>query len=587
MSIGRNDLCHCGSGKKYKKCCMKKDEQQVALEMKEEQFNKEKERLVFTVDRFLQNQASSLEIRKLEDEFTERAKHSRKDAGFAMFWRIFFYRYRNGLRGIEWFWEVQGHTLKDELKEMAERWVEMKPRLLMAVDLQEDVIVYEDIHTKEQFPCAKENKGPDCIAWNSTIGLLEPMFDRYYFNGLRGMYGPEELYETYDKVQSWMTEEEISYDEALRRFYPEILASLSENESPKRAQEALPVTEFTYIYDVVEPEVVYALIQNEPEFTIDHWDERKMNFSWTKNWQEYTDSEAPGVVRIADEYASFTWNRVTETITMKAIHLRYVNPMVRKMMEADGAIMLREDSEKHLGDLPGAIYKRQSLKVEYGTPKLFGTLAQQRRLIPVDDPILLYGNRSLREVVEQGEGHLAERWLKRSENGSHVMLWKDYQDLSVTPDYNAVRRELGMPLSPFVTSYESRVTTLESIETQDERETVVIEAEVPYYEDLGFTDKTKNAFYARDLVRFYREKVDGKSDSTKRKYKKALSAIRGALERQGSYARNWEELGDDFWTEALFEDEEVQAQCPRKFQATEFASVVKMLLKWLRSKGLL
>ena len=23
--IGRNDLCHCGSGKKYKKCCLQND----------------------------------------------------------------------------------------------------------------------------------------------------------------------------------------------------------------------------------------------------------------------------------------------------------------------------------------------------------------------------------------------------------------------------------------------------------------------------------------------------------------------------------------------------------------------------------
>ena len=26
MKLGRNDPCHCGSGKKYKKCCMEKDE---------------------------------------------------------------------------------------------------------------------------------------------------------------------------------------------------------------------------------------------------------------------------------------------------------------------------------------------------------------------------------------------------------------------------------------------------------------------------------------------------------------------------------------------------------------------------------
>ena len=30
MKIGRNDLCHCGSGKKYKRCCLSKDEQKRA-----------------------------------------------------------------------------------------------------------------------------------------------------------------------------------------------------------------------------------------------------------------------------------------------------------------------------------------------------------------------------------------------------------------------------------------------------------------------------------------------------------------------------------------------------------------------------
>jgi hypothetical protein len=30
MSLGRNDPCHCGSGKKYKKCCLTKDEQAKA-----------------------------------------------------------------------------------------------------------------------------------------------------------------------------------------------------------------------------------------------------------------------------------------------------------------------------------------------------------------------------------------------------------------------------------------------------------------------------------------------------------------------------------------------------------------------------
>jgi len=32
LRIGRNDPCHCGSGKKYKKCCMNKDKEAAQAE---------------------------------------------------------------------------------------------------------------------------------------------------------------------------------------------------------------------------------------------------------------------------------------------------------------------------------------------------------------------------------------------------------------------------------------------------------------------------------------------------------------------------------------------------------------------------
>lgn len=35
--IGRNDICHCGSNKKYKKCCLERDEQMTSYELAEEQ----------------------------------------------------------------------------------------------------------------------------------------------------------------------------------------------------------------------------------------------------------------------------------------------------------------------------------------------------------------------------------------------------------------------------------------------------------------------------------------------------------------------------------------------------------------------
>ena len=39
--LGRNKPCYCGSGKKYKKCCLAKDEEERRLEQKEEQYEKD------------------------------------------------------------------------------------------------------------------------------------------------------------------------------------------------------------------------------------------------------------------------------------------------------------------------------------------------------------------------------------------------------------------------------------------------------------------------------------------------------------------------------------------------------------------
>ena len=38
MEVGRNDLCPCGSGKKYKKCCMKKEKVVEIGQLKVESF---------------------------------------------------------------------------------------------------------------------------------------------------------------------------------------------------------------------------------------------------------------------------------------------------------------------------------------------------------------------------------------------------------------------------------------------------------------------------------------------------------------------------------------------------------------------
>ena len=53
MIVGRNDLCPCGSGKKYKKCCLQKENVTQIQEYKIERFYQQKHKLVQQLEEFI------------------------------------------------------------------------------------------------------------------------------------------------------------------------------------------------------------------------------------------------------------------------------------------------------------------------------------------------------------------------------------------------------------------------------------------------------------------------------------------------------------------------------------------------------
>lgn len=70
--LGRNDLCHCGSGKKYKKCCMEKDLAEKATKVFEDKKNKIKEIYTSTVTKLNEKvdamMSSNVDYRTREEE---------------------------------------------------------------------------------------------------------------------------------------------------------------------------------------------------------------------------------------------------------------------------------------------------------------------------------------------------------------------------------------------------------------------------------------------------------------------------------------------------------------------------------------
>ena len=88
MEIGRNDACLCGSGKKYKKCCMKKAQVIEIGQVRVEQFFHRKFQLTERMKSAILPAYSFREYHALQKQFERRVKESIVD-GFFHHWLLF------------------------------------------------------------------------------------------------------------------------------------------------------------------------------------------------------------------------------------------------------------------------------------------------------------------------------------------------------------------------------------------------------------------------------------------------------------------------------------------------------------------
>jgi DNA-binding transcriptional regulator YiaG len=186
---------------------------------------------------------------------------------------------------------------------------------------------------------------------------------------------------------------------------------------------------------------------------------------------------------------------------------------------------------------------------------------------------------SIRQLVEVGKSGKAEQYLRENEYRSFMRKKMEKPKTIETADYNNVRRKLNLSLSPFITSYENRVTSINRIENPTEKPSRIKQEDIPTYQQLEFTSKSARKFYGQDIVTFFKEKTTGKSKSTVAKYEVGLIGLVEYLDSlsivswkqfKNSHA---EELISFFYLETNF-DASISG-------AKSFLSVVKSFFVWL------
>ncbi|WP_010197361.1 SEC-C metal-binding domain-containing protein [Bacillus sp. m3-13] len=170
--IGRNDSCPCGSGKKYKKCCEKKQDNLDKV-LESEVMGLQVEMMRFAYEKFASEleTVSSKYLHKFSlDEMKEEAFNE-----LLHLWYMFTVKRDNGLTIVEEFAAIQeGKFSRPQVKEWAESWQMAYPSVYKVANVRSETYTMEDFFTKEKEKVTYIGREDSLSKNELVIGMFVP-----------------------------------------------------------------------------------------------------------------------------------------------------------------------------------------------------------------------------------------------------------------------------------------------------------------------------------------------------------------------------------------------------------------------------
>lgn len=223
MTIGRNENCPCGSGKKYKNCCMKKVSMLDAI--REEDLMRIQGEL-FSYAQF----AIGDSVEDAMEEFLEDVPEDAEDLLFHLLtiWTMFSLEDEDSEYSLfsEFIAMKKKENMRPALLAQVEKWKQSTPSLSLVKEVQgQDWYVVEDVFTRE----TKRIKLQDESYEKDTVlfGYLIP-FGEYYTYFIFGLDLPPEEGRLFVEETKAIFEESLAPDirEFLSNEYPAMVSAL-------------------------------------------------------------------------------------------------------------------------------------------------------------------------------------------------------------------------------------------------------------------------------------------------------------------------------------------------------------------------
>lgn len=499
-----------------------------------------KQKLVKSLEKIILSSYSREELQSNKKDFERRVKVNVPEA-FFFHWLFFFHRDCNGKRGIEIFNE----SCQDEpqLKERAEKWTHMVPLLLQQVDYNDQGVFMEDLFTNARYFMPYCETMQKWVPWAGTFCMLEEFDGGFYLNGVAATVSPDQLGQAFTFINQQITETGQPYQKVVFECYPEILQELLTN--PDMSQKKHEIIRTELHYHVENLAEVAQSFKDKGRFQMNRRDENSTKGNFVKKLYRYEDNLAPAAITLAEIGGDVEVDG--HKFVYRSLNHEDAIFFKNSMFSVQGAALVDEVTEK----LEVPVETRavvHGVKLHKGVPEEFAYVAQQASLrLETDQPQSLFDGLTPEEMVAGGKGDMVEQWLRQHEYTSYLNLKNTVGEVKTTPDFNAIRKKLGLKLSPFVTMRENRQTNLilEFPMGNVLRENV----DLSLMEEIGIPLEEANQFYVKDILEFFKEKAAGKSQSTYYKYRLGLQTI-GYFLSQKQLA-SWSDINRNDWEKWL------------------------------------
>ena len=193
MKIGRNDPCPCGSGKKYKKCCLGKSEGKTSpipapgrtpiRSIESERHD----RLVNRLMAFLESPANAVEVKKAFEAFFLKSDYSEWEIEYGQqifhAWLLFFRKDQKGATFTQRYLEKHIKSLSPEERRILEHIGEEPFRLVEVQDVRLDEgLTVKDLHSGETIRIKESTATHQLTRWDLLLIHLRRLSTHNEFN---------------------------------------------------------------------------------------------------------------------------------------------------------------------------------------------------------------------------------------------------------------------------------------------------------------------------------------------------------------------------------------------------------------------